>query len=108
MERHIGDDGQFYMTAENMKKANRKFAKFCAAPITAENIMEKAEVLRDAAEEMSCDEYYGDDDRIYALATQLNKFFGGDMEKAKDFFKNSTMRDYWDDVVWAIEWLKRD
>ena len=106
MERFIGWDGHIYDSEDKKKLADKEFKTLCEAPVTDENIIKKSYIVDEAAEEMSCDEYYGDDDMIYALATQLYNYFGGDMTKAKKFYSSVRMTELYG-IVDAIEWLKR-
>ena len=106
MERFIGWNGQIYASEDEKKLADKEFETLCEAPVTDENIIKKSYIIDEAAEEMSCDEYYGDDDMIYALATQLYNYFDGDMIKAKDFYATARMAECYG-IVDAIEWLKR-
>ena len=79
----------------------------CEAPVTDENVIEKSYILDEAAEDISCDGYYGDDDMIHALATQLYNYFGGDVAKAKEFYSSARMTELYG-IVDAIWWLKRE
>lgn len=106
MSRFIGWNGHIYNSEDKKKQADKEFEILCEAPVTDENIIKKSYIVDGAAEEMSCDEYYGDDDMIYALATQLYNYFGGDMSKAEKFYSSARMTDEYG-IVDAIWWLKR-
>ena len=107
MERYIGWNGGIYSSEDKKRQADKEFEMLCKAPVTDENIIKKSSIVDGAAEEMSCYEYYGDDDMIYDLATQLYNHFGGDMTKAKEFYSSARMTEIYG-VVDAIEWLKRE
>ena len=106
MSRFIGLNGHIYNSEDKKKQADKEFEILCEAPVTDENIIKKSYIVDGAAEEMSCDEYYGDDDMIYALATQLYNYFGGDMTKAEKFYSSSEMTELFG-IVDAVWWLKR-
>lgn len=105
MDRFIGNDGRFYDTKEAMKQGNKEFEELCAAKVTEDNIIKKSNVVERAAEEMSCDEYDGDEKMACDLARQLYNYFDGDMEKAEAFYAPyNDPADY--GYVDAINWLK--
>ena len=108
MERYVSEGGGIYHSIEDWEKANKRFTELCTAPVTVDNIMEKSWVLDGAAEEISCDECYGNRDMIYDLASQLYTYFDGDMEKAKKFYEENSSPDDWGnpDIAGTIKCLK--
>ncbi len=90
-------------------KNHADYEKLCTENVTADNIFKKSSILDGAAEEIACDEYYGDHAMIYALAKQLYEYFDKDLDKAAKFYESSSE---WDreyeiyGIIDAIDWLK--
>ena len=109
MEKYTGLNGSYYKSKEQMEEANKKHKMLCTEEVTSENILRKSALLDSAAEQISCYEYNGDEEMMYALAKQLYTYFDCDIEKAKNFYDAS---DEWDEddemfgIIGAIEWLK--
>ena len=104
-DRFVSLNGGVYKTREEKEKADREHEKICLAEVTMENIYEKSCIVEGAAEEMSCDEYEGDEKMACDLARQLYAYFDNDTDKMQEFYAQYRKYETYG-FVDAITWLK--